>query len=144
MELVDGRPNIELRAAPLGEGREVVLAFPYDAAIVDAVRRIPGRRFDWDAREWIAPIDDWVGVHVLDVLERFPELVPSDDARGWLDELARTWVGTVSTAVHDGRGWFALTTRAGTLPDGLADRTLPDAPHIRLAPLTLPAASAIR
>ena len=36
----------------------VVLGFPYDPHIVNVVRAIPGRRFDWDAREWWAPATD--------------------------------------------------------------------------------------
>ena len=65
MELVSGEPNVKLRTDH--EGREiVVLAFPYDVRIVEAARRIPGRRFDWDRREWFAPVDDWAGVHVAD------------------------------------------------------------------------------
>ena len=69
MEAVESRPNVELRHDENGQ-RIVVLGFPYDVGIVDAVRRIPGRRFDWDAREWFAPAEDWVGVHVADILTR--------------------------------------------------------------------------
>ena len=42
---------------------------------------IPQRRFDWDTREWWAPVDDWAGVHVAEVLERFPELTTSAAGR---------------------------------------------------------------
>ena len=61
-----------------------MLAFPYDPHVVAVVRRIPGRRFDWDRREWWAPVDDWVGVHVAEVLERFPELTTSAEVDAWL------------------------------------------------------------
>src|SRR6478735_8363764 len=69
MELVENRPNVELRKGAEGEPI-VVLSFPYDAHIVAVVRTIPHRRFDWDAREWWAPVDDWAGVHVAEVLEQ--------------------------------------------------------------------------
>ena len=76
MELVEERPNVELRRGP--DGRSiVVLSFPYDPQIVASVRSIPQRRFDWDTREWWAPVDDWAGVHVAEVLDRFPELIPT-------------------------------------------------------------------
>src|SRR3954467_8853669 len=76
MELVDERPNVELRRGP--DGRSiVVLSFPYDPHIVASVRSIPQRRFDWDTREWWAPVDDWAGVHVAEVLERSPKLRPT-------------------------------------------------------------------
>src|SRR5262249_18600799 len=82
MRLAAPRPNVELREGADG-ATSGVLAFPYDAQIVNAVRGIPHRRFDWDTREWWAPADDWSGIHVAEVLDRFPELVPADDVRAW-------------------------------------------------------------
>jgi SWI/SNF-related matrix-associated actin-dependent regulator of chromatin subfamily A-like protein 1 len=133
------RPNVELRDDPRA-GRVVVLAFPYDARIVDAVRRIPGRRFDWDAREWWAPVDDWVGAHVADVVERFPDLLVADDVRAWLTELDARWIGAVGTQAYDGRGWFALRTRAGQVPEALRGVQRGD---VWLAPLSADSAAAI-
>ena len=117
MELAPARPNVELRTSK--EGPIVVLGFPYDAYIVNVVRGIPGRRFDWDAKEWWAPVDDWVGVHVAEVLERFPDLTSSPEVDAWLAQIRRRWVGHVSTVRFDGRGWWVLATRAGTPPDDL-------------------------
>ena len=134
MDLVTGEPNVQLRTDR--EGREiVVLAFPYDARIVEAARRVPGRRFDWDRREWFAPVDDWVGAHVADILARFPELEPSDEAATWLRGLGKRWIGAVGTERHDGRGWFVLRTRAGELPEAIAARAEPVAEGIHRAPL---------
>ncbi len=120
MQLVEERPNVELRRD--GDGSPiVVLAFPYDPHVVALVRRIPGRRFDWDRREWYAPVDDWAGVHVADVVDRFPELTTSAEVDAWLRAVDRRWVGRITTARHDGRGWFALHTRAGAVPEVLLD-----------------------
>ena len=118
MDLVDPGPNVVLRESGAGE-RVVVLGFPYDAHVVEAVRRIPGRRFDWDRREWFAPADDWVGVHLADVLARFPDLTTSPEVDGWLSGLRERWIGRVATTRHDGRGWFVLQTRAGAIPEAL-------------------------
>ena len=118
MEVVEARPNVELRSAPDGV-RNVVLGFPYDVHIVDAVRRIPGRRFDWDAREWFAPAEDWVGIHVADILTRFPELTTTPEVDGWLRGLAERWIGRVATVRHDAKPWFVLETRAGPIPAGI-------------------------
>src|ERR687893_2805407 len=99
MELVDDRPNVELRrdggGAPI-----VVLQFPYDARLVALVRRIPGRRFDWDRREWWAPVDDWAGIQVAEVVKRFPELTTSAEVDAWLRAVDRRWVGRVTTPRH--------------------------------------------
>src|SRR3954469_22236018 len=92
MRLVEERPNVELRRDPDG-GSIVVLAFPYDPQVVALVRRIPGRRFDWDRREWYAPVDDWAGVHVADVVDRFPELTTSAEVDLGLRAGERRWVG---------------------------------------------------
>ena len=118
------RPRTSSSAATAIE-QIVVLAFPYDATIVNVVRGIPGRRFDWDRREWWAPIDDWVGVHVVGVLDRFPDLVASDEVVAWIAAIDSRWVGFVGATRYDGRGWWTLSTRAGEPPaellDGLAD-----------------------
>ncbi len=133
MELVPGQPNVTLRDGSLGE--EVVLAFPYDSGIVEAVRRIPGRRFDWDSREWSAPVDDWAGVHVASIIERFPELETSGEVDAWLSGIEQRWVGAISTGVHDGRPHFLLRTRAGQIPPELvADALELDDRH--LLPMT--------
>ncbi len=123
MEIAPQRPNVELRKGADG-GPIVVLAFPYDAHIVAAVRGIPHRRFDWDSREWWAPADDWSGIHVADVMARFPELLPSDGVRRWLAGIELRWVGRVTTARHDGRGWWALHTRAGTVPAAMLEGSI--------------------
>ena len=49
MRAADPVHNVELRLNQHGQ-ESVVFAFPYRADIVDAVRSIPGRRFDWEAK----------------------------------------------------------------------------------------------
>src|SRR3954453_21306698 len=142
MELVEERPNVELRRDADGSPI-VVLAFPYDPHVVALVRRIPGRRFDWDRREWYAPVDDWAGVHVADVVDRFPELTTSTEVDVWLRAVERRWVGRIATARHDGRGWFALTTRAGVVPGGLREGSTDSEDGTLLVPGPAAAADAI-
>ncbi|HWC25236.1 MAG TPA: DEAD/DEAH box helicase [Solirubrobacteraceae bacterium] len=140
MKLASHRPNIELHGR--GDEQIVVLAFPYDERIVHVVRGIPGRRFDWDRREWWAPVDDWVGVHVAEVIARFPELSPSDEVLEWLAAIERRWVGSVGAVRYDGRGWWTLTTRAGEPPAALLESSVPRGDAI-LAPLTRAGAEAL-
>jgi SWI/SNF-related matrix-associated actin-dependent regulator 1 of chromatin subfamily A len=141
MELAPARPNVELRDGD-GGTRIVVLGFPYDPHIVNAVRAIPGRRFDWDAREWWAPVDDWVGVHVAEVLERFPDLTSGKEVDAWLAQIKRRWIGHVSTMRFDGRGWWVLATRAGTPPEELVTGFV-EHDGLLLAPLTVEGAEAL-
>ena len=141
MELLPQPPNVELRG--IGDEQIVVLAFPYDASIVNVVRGIPGRRFDWDRREWWAPVDDWVGVHVLGVIDRFPDLTASDEVVEWLAAIERRWIGVVGATRYDGRGWWTLSTRAGGPPAELLEGSITRADGALLAPLTRAGAEAL-
>ena len=81
MRVADPVHNVELRRNTNGH-EAVVFAFPYRADIVDAVRAIPGRRFDWQAKEWWAPRVDATAAYVQGVLERFPELDVAPEVSG--------------------------------------------------------------
>lgn len=136
VQLVPERPNVELRTEE-ERGRIVALAFPYDRHLVEAVRAIPHRRFDWDTYEWWAPADDWVAMHVGDILRRFPELVPTEQVTNWLESIEKRWLGHVRTARHDGRGWWALQTLAGQVPEALLEGSVTrDEDGAVLVPLT--------
>ena len=111
--------NVSMRSDLSGRAL-VVLAFPYKAEIVDLVRGIPGRRFDWDAREWWATADDATAPFVRGVLERFPELSVAPEVERWLAGSAQGWVGRVTAARYDGGGWFVGETIAGELEEPLA------------------------
>jgi superfamily II DNA or RNA helicase len=141
MQLAPDKPNVELRRNRAGD-EIVVLAFPYDPNIVDVVRGIPGRQFDWDQREWWAPVGDWVAVHVAEVLERFPDLSASGAVDAWLEGVERRWVGHVGTRRHAGRGWWTLHTRAGSPPEELLTGAVEHEGRL-LAPLTVAGAQAL-
>src|SRR4051794_41569355 len=101
MRLVEPSHNVTLRRDRNGHD-SVVFAFPYRADIVDAVRAIPGRRFDWQAKEWWAPRADATAPYVQGVIERFPELDVAPDVSEWL-----------ARAVQGGGGRRAAAPRAG-------------------------------
>ena len=142
MQLAPDRPNVELRDVDDGE-QIVVLGFPYDAHIVAVVRGIPDRRFDGDRREWWAPATDWAGVHVADILERFPDLTASSEVDAWLAQMNRRWIGRVGTSRHDGCGWWTLATRAGHVPEALQVGSSVRDDGVVLAPLTHAGAAAL-
>ena len=119
LRLVEPAHNVELRVDRHGH-EHVVFAFPYRADMVDAVRAIPGRRFDWDAKEWWAPQADSTAPYVKGVIERYPTLLVADDVTAWLADATSGWVGRVSAARLSGRGAYVLETISGELPDELA------------------------
>ncbi len=118
MREADPVHNVDLRRNTNGQ-EAVVFAFPYRADIVDAVRAIPGRRFDWQAKEWWAPRVDATAAYVQGVLERFPELDVAPEVSEWLSRAVKGWVGRVTTARRAGKGWFVLDGIAGELPEEL-------------------------
>src|SRR4051812_22633469 len=119
MKAVEEAPHVTLRADRYGH-EHVVFAFPYRPDVVDAVRAIPGRRFDWEAREWWVPRADATAPYVQGVLEQHDWLVAAEDVEAWLARAVRGWVGKVTAGRHDGAGVFLLDHIAGELPEGLA------------------------
>jgi SWI/SNF-related matrix-associated actin-dependent regulator of chromatin subfamily A-like protein 1 len=142
MQLVPGRPNVELRRDQ-DDQPTVVLSFPYDHALVNLARSLPHRRFDWEAREWYAPATDWAALKVVEILDRYPELQADSGVESWLAGVKRRWIGQVSTARHDGRGWWALSTLAGPTPEELMPGAIEHEGRL-LVPLTAHAAGVLR
>ena len=141
MKPVPPGPNVTLRRDRYGH-ESVVFAFPYKPDVVDAVRAIPGRRFDWEAREWWAPKADATAPYVKGVLERHGWLVVDDDVQAWLDRAVTGWVGRVGAGRHAGAGAFLLETVAGELEGVLAEVAEPHGGRL-VVPFSAQAARAL-
>jgi superfamily II DNA or RNA helicase len=131
MKVVEPAHHVELRRSASGMD-SVVFAFPYRADVVDAVRGIPGRRFDWEAKEWWAPRADATAPYIQRVIERHDWLSVAPDVSEWLSRAVTGWVGRVTTGRRDGRGAFLLETVAGELEEPLLSLAEPDGPWLRL------------
>ena len=105
--------NVELRHDRHGH-ESVVFSFPYVREVVDAVRSIPGRRFDWDRKEWWALQADGTAPYVKGVIERHEWLKVHPDVRAWLAEAVTGWVGKVGAQVDPG---LKLEEAAGRILD---------------------------
>src|SRR5687768_11501114 len=119
MKVVEPGHHVELRRSASGMD-SVVFSFPYRPDVVDAVRGIPGRRFDWEAREWWAPKADATAPYVQGVLEKHDWLNVAPEVEAWLARAVTGWVGRVTAGRYDGRGWFIGETVAGELEGELA------------------------
>jgi hypothetical protein len=97
------------------------LSFPFDEKLNDEVKRLPGRRFDWDARTWLVPAEPRLGSVILELFARHPWLKISDEVRDWIATFAG-WTAVVTvTESRDGPA-FAVAGIGGTPPPELQER----------------------
>ncbi|HYP48787.1 MAG TPA: DEAD/DEAH box helicase [Thermoleophilaceae bacterium] len=108
---------------------ELVFAFPFDEALNEAVKGLPGRWFDWRRKHWRVPADPRLSKRVESLLGSFPELVPSPQVLAWLGASER-WRALATVIAHEGGGAFVLRTLSGEAPEGLPEAT--DIGHERL------------
>ncbi|HWT94225.1 MAG TPA: DEAD/DEAH box helicase [Solirubrobacteraceae bacterium] len=146
MELAPPAANVALKRDAAGEP-VVSFAFPYDRYLVDAMRAIPGRKFDWVEKEWTVPQHEVTAIYVADVLRRWPSLTPSPDVSAWLAEIPSGWIGRVGVRKVGDDGEFVVHTIAGELPEALAEhaRVVDEAADAALAAgVPIPAGTAPR
>jgi superfamily II DNA or RNA helicase len=122
---------------PRGEV-ELVFDFPIDQELNDAVRRLPGRWFDWRRKHWRVPADPRIAKRVEVLLEKFPRLTPEREVLSWLSDSDK-WRALVSVTAHEGEGAFLLRTLAGDLPDEL-EGAMPAGQHQHAVPFASEAA----
>jgi Bifunctional DNA primase/polymerase, N-terminal len=85
-----------------GVGQDVVLAFPYDAGMVQEAKAIRGRRFNWETRTNVYPfarlgqVVAFADTHGIGVTDRLRSLVPAADA-----VLRQDGVGPAGQATRD-------------------------------------------
>ena len=101
--------------------RAMVFHFPFDELLNLAVKRLPGRRFDWETREWSVPCMEHTAPEVAEMLACFPRVVVAPAVTAWL-ATAAGWHGL--GAVWDvGYGpVLALRSLAGTKPEWIDER----------------------
>ena len=73
------RLGVDRRGRP-----SMVFRFPFDELLNLAVKRLPGRRFDWETREWTVPCMEHTAEEVADVLACFPKLAIAPAVQDWL------------------------------------------------------------
>ena len=99
-------------------GPELAFEFPFDEELNAAVKRLPGRWFNWRHRQWRVPADPRVAKHVERVLARFPGLEPAPEVLAWLGDSDR-WRALVTVAPYEGAGAFVMRTLSGEAPTDL-------------------------
>lgn len=94
----------------------MVFCFPFDELLNLAVKRLPGRRFDWETREWSVPCMEHTAPEVAEMLDCFPRLKVAPAVTAWLGQAAG-WHG-IAAARDVGYGtMLAIRSIAGTRPE---------------------------
>lgn len=87
----------------------------------DAVRRIPGRYFDWGGRRWRAPLSVHAAIIVRELLEHpTAGLMPDVHVSDWLRGMTR-WHGQAHVIEFDDGPRLAVSSLIGTPPASLTD-----------------------
>jgi hypothetical protein len=112
----------------------IVFSFPFDEQLNSAVKRLPGRRFDWDWREWTVPCRAEAAPDIAELLACFPRVLVEPAVSDWL-ATAAGWHG-VAAAWDVGYGTvLAIRHVAGRVPGRLLDRALEKRDGWLLVPL---------
>ena len=105
----------------LDRGRQwLAFAFEYDESLNAEIRRLPGRRFDWDDRRWLVPAERRLGSVLLDLFERHSWLEISPAVQHWVETFSG-WFGEVTVTESDDGPAFAIATIGGTPPAELLE-----------------------
>jgi len=102
-------------------GHELVFAFPADQELNTAIKRLPGRRFDFVQRTWDVPAEPSQAAAVQALLERHPWLQISADVADWLDAQAQAWAALATVVEHERSPWFVVHMQYGDAPRQLLD-----------------------
>ena len=102
-------------------GPALVFSFPFDVLLNSAVKRLPGRRFDWDARVWTVPARSETAEEIGEMLECFPRVAVAPAVSEWLS-LSGGWRASAA-AWDDGYGpVLGLRSLSGDPPRWLPER----------------------
>ena len=121
---------------------ELVFAFPFEDELNAAVKRLPGRWFDWRRRHWRVPADPRSAPEVVEILRRFPALDATAEVTAWLSD-SRRWRGIVSVTSREGAGAFVIRTLHGDRPEGLPQGAITGDGDVVLLPFSAEAADAL-
>jgi SWI/SNF-related matrix-associated actin-dependent regulator 1 of chromatin subfamily A len=106
----------------MGEDRRgrpaLVFSFPFDELLNSAVKRLPGRWFNWETREWTVLCRSESAEEIAEMLACFPRVQVDDEVSDWLADAAG-WQGIA--AVWDTGDGPLLSLR---LLDGVPPREL--------------------
>src|SRR3954470_24410063 len=101
-------------------GRALVFRFPFDELLNAAVKRLPGRRFDWESREWIVPARPEFAEEFAELLAVFPRIEVAPEVSAWLSDAGWRGIASVRDVGHGPT--LAVRSIVGIAPAWLDER----------------------
>src|SRR5438046_10479365 len=112
-------PQVVLGTDRRGE-RALVFRFPFDELLNAAVKRLPGRRFDLERREWIVPARPEYAEELAELLAVFPRVEVAPEVSAWLSDVG--WPGIASVRDVGYGPTLVVRSVAGIPPAWLEER----------------------
>ena len=100
-------------------GQALIFRFAFDELLNAAVKRLPGRRFDWDTREWIVPAREEYSEEFAELLAVFPRIEVDPEVSAWLSDAGWRAVASVYDTGHG--PLLAVRSLAGIPPAWLEE-----------------------
>ncbi len=116
-------------------GRQALrFRFPFDELLNNALKRLPGRWFDWEEREWTVLCRPESAEEIAELLACFPRVAVAPAVSAWLAD-ASGWRG-IAGVWDDGHGpLLEIRLVTGTPPPELAAVALKSVPGALRLPL---------
>src|SRR3954471_16899929 len=122
-------------------GRALVFRFPFDELLNAAVKRLPGRRFDWESREWIVAARPEFAEEFAALLAVFPRIEVAPEVSAWLSDVG--WRGIASVRDVGYGPTLAVRSLTGIPPEWLDERGQEEADGRLGVPLDLEVAQLV-
>src|SRR4051794_10070692 len=110
----------------MGEDRRgrpaLVFSFPFDELLNSAVKRLPGRWFNWETREWTVLCRSESAEEIAEMLACFPRVEVDADVSDWLADAAG-WQGIAAVWDTGDGPMLSLRLLNGVPPRELEDIT---------------------
>ncbi|MFL5883784.1 MAG: DEAD/DEAH box helicase [Thermoleophilaceae bacterium] len=112
-------PHVRFGVDRRGE-RALIFRFEFDELLNAAVKRLPGRRFDWETREWIVPARPEFAEEFAELLVVFPRIQVEPEVAAWLSDVG--WHGVASVRDVGYGPTLAVRSLVGIVPEWLEER----------------------
>src|SRR3954449_1280199 len=133
-------PQVHLGSDRRGDPT-LVFRFPLAELLNAAVKRLPGRRFDWESREWIVPARPEFAEEFAELLAVFPRIEVAPEVSAWLSDVG--WRGIASVRDVGYGPTLAVRSLTGIPPEWLDERGQEEADGRLGVPLDLEVAQLV-